>query len=325
MRKIKWGILGTAMICERDTIPGMLLSNNAELYAIAGRNKDKADGFKSKYGFKKAYYDYESLLDDPEIEAVYIPLPNTMHCEWSIKALNKHKHVLCEKPIAPSREDAEKMFDAARKNGVLLMEAFAYQHSPFMTALSNDIKSIGKINYISSKFLTSSYEDTNIRMRRETRGGSLYDLGVYSLSFILSILGEVPESCKAVAEFSNDNIDLLTHAILKYRSGVTADITSGMVMEKEENRWQCDFVIDGTKGTIVSNEFIFNGRGKQSYTIIDRAGDKVERVVDAPHNYMLEVEQLGNCIIAGDAPKVAEQFSLDNATTVDMILREIGY
>ena len=106
MKKIKWGVMGTAFICERSTFPGMLQADNCEMYAIAGRNMEKAEEFKEKYGFQKAYGSYEELIEDPEVEAVYIPLPNTMHYDWTIKTLKRGKHVLCEKPLAPTAEQA---------------------------------------------------------------------------------------------------------------------------------------------------------------------------------------------------------------------------
>ena len=115
MRRIKWGVLGTAYIFERDTAEGMKQAENCGLYAIAGRSMEKAQAFKEKYGFQKAYGSYEELLSDPEVEAVYIPLPNTLHYEWTLKALKAKKHVLCEKPLAPTAEEAEKMFKTARE------------------------------------------------------------------------------------------------------------------------------------------------------------------------------------------------------------------
>ena len=112
MKMIKWGVLGTAYIFERDTAEGMRQAENCELYAIAGRSMEKAQAFKEKYGFQKAYGSYDELLADPEVEAVYVPMPNTLHKEWTIKALNAKKHVLCEKPMAPNAAEAAEMFAA---------------------------------------------------------------------------------------------------------------------------------------------------------------------------------------------------------------------
>ena len=121
MRKVKWGVLGTAGIARGQTIPGMQLAEHCELYAVAGRNPEKAEQFRNEFGFQKAYGSYEELLADPEVEAVYIPLPNHIHCEWTVKALQAKKHVLCEKPLAMNAAEAEAMFRAAEENGMLLI------------------------------------------------------------------------------------------------------------------------------------------------------------------------------------------------------------
>lgn len=212
MRKIKWGVMGTAFICERSTFPGMLQAENCEMYAIAGRNMEKAERFKETYGFQKAYGSYEKLLADPKVEAVYIPLPNTMHYEWTIRALKSGKHVLCEKPLAPTEAQAEEMFKAAEENHVYLMEAFAYQHSPYIAAVRKEIENgtIGDVRYMESAYITSDYDQKNIRMRRDTLGGCTYDLGVYNTSLILRILGDEPAKVRAIASFSEEKIDTLT-------------------------------------------------------------------------------------------------------------------
>lgn len=212
MRKIKWGVMGTAYICERSTFPGMLQAENCEMYAIAGRNMEKAERFKETYGFQKAYGSYEKLLADPKVEAVYIPLPNTMHYEWTIRALKSGKHVLCEKPLAPTEAQAEEMFKAAEENHVYLMEAFAYQHSPYIAAVRKEIENgtIGDVRYMESAYITSDYDPKNIRMRRDTLGGCTYDLGVYNTSLILRILGDELAKVRAIASFSEEKIDTLT-------------------------------------------------------------------------------------------------------------------
>ena len=120
--KVKWGVLGTAGIAAGCTIPGMQKSEGCELYAIAGRSLSKAEDFKNRFGFARAYEGYDKLLEDPEVEAVYIPLPNDIHCEWVVKALNAGKHVLCEKPVAMNESELRRMFKAAKDNGRILMQ-----------------------------------------------------------------------------------------------------------------------------------------------------------------------------------------------------------
>ena len=177
MANVKWGVLGTADIARGQTIPAMKLAGNCDLYAVASRSLEKAQAFQQEFGFEKAYGSYDELLSDPEVEAVYIPLPNDLHCAWTIRALNAKKHVLCEKPLAVSRAQEESMFRAAEENGAHLMEAFAYLHSPIIAAIQKELDSIGEIRYLESAFITPRRADTDIRLRKETFGGALYDLG----------------------------------------------------------------------------------------------------------------------------------------------------
>lgn len=327
MRKIKWGVLGTAYIFERDTAEGMRRAENCELYAIAGRNMEKARAFQAKYGFQKAYGSYEELLADPEVEAVYIPLPNTMHVEWTIKALEAKKHVLCEKPLAPTAREAQRMFDAAKENGVWLMEAFAYQHSPFIAAVKEELDSgaIGDVRYVEAALITSDYDLTNIRMRWETLGGCTYDLGVYCSSLILRLLGKEPRKVQAISSFSPEGIDLYTAVLMEYEGGVKANFDCGMVLATERNSALDRFQIHGSLGSIESVVFGFNTPGQLQYRIKTFDGRDEIKTVEVPHNYALEVEQLGRCISCGETPAVTEAFSVSNARTIDAILKQIGY
>ena len=327
MRKIKWGVMGTAFIAEACTIPGMLEADNCEMYAIAGRNMEKAEQFKEKYGFRKAYGSYAELLADPEVEAVYIPLPNTMHYEWTIQALKNGKHVLCEKPLAPTEAQEEEMFAAAEENHVYLMEAFAYQHSPYIAALSEEISkgTIGDVCYIESAFITSDYNKKNIRMRRETLGGCTYDLGVYCSSLILRLLSEEPTKIKAAATFSEEKIDTLTYVVMEYGDGKKAAFSCGMVLATDLDRHIDRFEIQGTKGSIKGTGFEFNGDGELSYTVATFDGKEEVKTVSVPQNYRLEVEQLGRCVAGEETPAVTKEFSLANARIIDRILKEIGY
>ena len=327
MKKIKWGVMGTAYIFERDTAEGMRQAENCEMYAIAGRSLEKAEMFKEKYGFEKACGSYDELLTDPEVEAIYIPLPNTMHYEWTIRALKAKKHVLCEKPIAPTAKEAQEMFDAARENGVYLMEAFAYQHSPYIESLSREIQkgTIGDVRYMEAALITSDYNQNNIRMRRDSLGGCTYDLGVYCSSLILRILGKEPGKIQAVSTFSDEHIDLYTAVLMEYDNGIQANFDCGMVLATDKNSALDRFQIHGTKGSIKSEVFGFNAPGELKYRIQTFDGRDEIKTVSVPHNYRLEVEQLGRCITDGEKPVVTESFSLSNARTIDRILEAIKY
>lgn len=325
MRKIKWGVLGTAGIARTQTIPGMLEAENCELYAVAGRSMEKAEAFKAEFGFEKAYGSYQELLDDPQVEAVYIPLPNELHMEWTIRTLEAKKHVLCEKPIAPNEQQAKKMFDAAKENGVLLMEAFAYLHSPFVAAVKQEIEqgAIGDVVYLESAFVTGTYDISNIRMRRETCGGAMYDLGCYNTSLALWMIGREPSEVQAAALYSSEGVDAYSSALLTFDGGVHAALECGMVLPKSGEMRIDRFRIYGTKGFIKS-ETQFNEAGDVGYTVCVN-GEIAEKKIRAPQNYKLEVEQLGRCILNGEAPHVSEAFTLMNARTLDRIFEKMGY
>lgn len=326
MRKIKWGVLGTAGIAQSQTIPGMLEAENCELYAVAGRSLEKAEAFKAEFGFEKAYGSYQEMLDDPQVEAVYIPLPNELHMEWTIKTLEAKKHVLCEKPLAPNANDVQKMFDAAKANGVLLMEAFAYLHSPYVSALKQELEqgTIGDVVYLESAFVTGTYDVSNIRMRRETFGGAMYDLGCYNVSLALWLMGKEPSEVQATALYSPLGVDDYSSALLMFDGGVRAALESGMVLPKGGDVQRLDRVrVYGTKGYIKS-ETQFNQAGEVGYTVCAN-GEVIEKKLFAPQNYKLEVEQLGRCILDGETPHVSEAFSMMNARTLNRILEKMGY
>ena len=327
MDKVKWGVIGTAYIFERDTALGMKLADNCEMYAVAGRNPVKAMQFKEKYGFVKAYGSYDELLLDPDVEAVYIALPNNLHYEWTMKALRHKKHVLCEKPLAPTAYEASQMFRAAEENGVYLMEAFAYQHSPYIKAVKEEVKSgtIGEILYMEAALITSDYVKENIRMQKGTFGGCTYDVGVYAISLIQSLMGREPVSVKAISSSTSDGVDMYSTGIFEYENGARASFDCGMVLATEKNSFLDRFQIHGTKGSISSLKFNFNAPGTLSYVIRDFEGGETVKEVEVPQNYSLEISQLGRCVRGAETPYLTEDFSVPLARTVDRVLAGIGY
>lgn len=321
---VKWGVLGTANIARGCTIPGMKRADNCELYAIAGRSRKKAEAYKKEFGFARAYVGYDRLIEDPDVQAVYIPLPNHLHKEWVIRALRAGKHVLCEKPMALHAADAEEMFAAAAENNVLLMEAYAYLHSPYIASLKADIQSgiIGDVDYIETAFLTQGYED-DIRIYKEMGGGAVYDLGCYCTTMIQSLTDSVPEYVMADAEFNEHGADIFTAVIMKFKNGVRAAFNVGMIFPPERDARQDRLYIHGTKG-VIRSDVEYNQEGDLHYTILAK-GKKTERWVAAEQNYSLEIRQFGRCIENGEKPHISQQFSIKNAQLLDMILSKIGY
>ncbi len=319
-KKIKWGILGTAGIAKGQTIPAMQQAYNCELYAIAGRDIKKAESFKKEFGFAKAYGSYDELLVDSEVEAVYIALPNNMHKEWTIKCANAGKHILCEKPLSGTAKDVEEMIKACDDNNVVFMEAFAYLHSPLIKIVKEimDSGEIGEIKFIENTFLTSGYTD-NIRIRRETLGGSLYDLGCYNVSQALWLLDKMPVEVRALGDFTGERIDDCFMGYMKFDKDVRVSMLAGMCAGVRGDR----FYIYGEKG-MIEGTVQYNECGSKSIYVV-KGDERKEIIVDIPNNYMLEVEQMGRCILDGERPYVSNEFSLKVAKVNDMCLAAMGY
>ena len=328
-RKVKWGVLGTAGIAAGCTIPGMKKAKSCELYAIAGRSIEKAEAFQERFGFQKAYEGYDALLADPEVEAVYIPLPNNIHCEWVEKALKAHKHVLCEKPIAMNESELRRMFKTAKENGVILMEAYAYLHSPYVSSLKKivECEEIGKIDYIDTAFLTQDYSE-DFRLHKELGGGGIYDIGCYCTTMILSLVDSNIEYIKADAELEKTGVDHMAGVLIKFTNGVRASFNAGMMLGTDTNDRYDRLFIHGSKGYIRSN-VEYNQEGDLEFEITFKDG-KDERIlhkakVNSESNYCLEIEQLNDCILNGATPHISEEFSIKNMRLLDKILDMVGY
>ncbi len=324
MDKIKWGIIGTANVAAWGMIPGMKRAGNCELYAIAGRSLEKAESYKERFGFEKAYGSYDELLNDSEVQAVYIPLPNDIHIKWVKEALRKGKHVLCEKPLALNASEAEDMYKTAKECGVYLMEAYAYLHSPYVESLKNDVQSgiIGDVDYIESAFITQGYKE-DFRLHKELGGGAMYDLGCYCTTMILSLTDSDPVLVKAAAEFSDLGVDLNTSGIIKFQNGLRASFNVGMIFGEQSNSRFDRLYIHGSKGCIRS-EVEYNQEGDVSYRIL-KGDEVIERKVFVPNNYALEIEQMGRCILEGETPHITPEFSLKNSKLIDQVLSDIGF
>lgn len=318
-KTVKWGVLGTANIAKWCTIPGMQEANNCELYAIAGRSLEKAESFKEQYGFEKAYGSYDELIEDGDVQALYIPLPNHLHLPWVTKALKAGKHVLCEKPLAINASEAEEMFRVAKENDVYLMEAYAYLHSPYVASLKADIQSgiLGEIEYIESAFIGQEFTE-DFRLHRAYGGGAIYDLGVYSSSMILSLVDSEVDFAKAVYEMGGEDVDIHSACIMRFANGVRASFNAGFLFKAGSNSRFDRLFIHGSKADIRS-EVEYNRAGDFSYRIITKEGEIVRKGY-APSNYRLEVEQLTRCILEGEKPLITPEFSIKNAKLLDRIL-----
>ena len=247
---VKWGILGCARVANRAVGPGIQRSSNGIIYAVASRSMDKAKDYASRFGVQQAYGSYEALLKDPEVQAVYIPLPNALHKEWTVRAAESGKHVLCEKALASNASEAQQMVDTCRTNHVLLMEAFQYRLHPQNLAVKKLTAEgrIGKVIGIAAVFSARRAEEGNIRLIKELGGGAMGDMGCYCLNIARFITGAEPISVFARGEFGDDGLDWRVTADLEFPDGVNAWIDTSQRLPGEAVYMSCE--IFGERGRI---------------------------------------------------------------------------
>jgi D-xylose 1-dehydrogenase (NADP+, D-xylono-1,5-lactone-forming) len=222
---LRIGILGAANIARAFTA-AVAPSKLVTVAAVASRDAAKAEAFARECGIARALGSYEALLADPAIDAIYNPLPNTLHAEWSIRAVEAGKHVLCEKPLATTAADARAMFAAAKKHNVHLVEAYPYRSQPQTLKLQELLKAgaVGKLQLIRASFGVPFSDATNIRLRPDVGGGALLDAGSYAVSLILLAAGERPTRVNATAQWFDTGVDRTTVATLEFASGLLAQM-----------------------------------------------------------------------------------------------------
>jgi predicted dehydrogenase len=286
--RVRWGILSTADI-NRKVIPGAHASEKVELVAVASRDQARADAYAQTWEIERAYGSYEALLADPEIEAVYISLPNNMHCDWSIKALEAGKHVLCEKPLSRHAEEVESAFDAAERAGRLLSEAFMYRHNPQTKRAKElvDGGAVGELRLIRAAFSYGLYDEENIRLRTDVDGGALMDVGCYAVSGSRLFGGE-PERVYGEAWFGPSGTDWVFGGTLRFPGDVIGVFDCGTALPERD-----ELEAIGSEGSL----FLDDPWHCNVPVIELRRGGEVERIELEPvDSYQLELENVSDAI-----------------------------
>ncbi|MBT8395595.1 MAG: Gfo/Idh/MocA family oxidoreductase, partial [Gemmatimonadetes bacterium] len=223
-RKLSWGVISTAKIGQRAVNPAIQASSNGELLAVASRDAGKARAFAEEAGIPTSYGSYQALLDDPSIDAVYNPLPNSLHREWTIRAVEQGKHILCEKPLALDAAECREMEAAAAANGVKLMEAFMYRFHPRTERVLEMVREgeVGDIRQIRSSFTFPLDRPDDIRWDRELGGGALMDVGCYCINVSRTLAGREPVEVRAMANFRDGGVDQQMAGSLRFEDGLLA-------------------------------------------------------------------------------------------------------
>lgn len=223
MTNLRWGILSTADIGRKKVIPGIQAAERSTVVAIASRDAERARSAAAEAGIPRVHASYEALLADPDVDAVYIPLPNHLHATWTIAAARAGKHVLCEKPLATTAADAERMIEACESAGVRLMEAFMYRLHPSWVAVRELVASgrIGRLVAVQSWFSYFNDDATNIRNIRAFGGGALFDVGCYNVNLSRMLFGSEPTRVEAsLVRDPVSGVDTLTSAMLEFDQGI---------------------------------------------------------------------------------------------------------
>jgi xylose dehydrogenase (NAD/NADP) len=311
MEPVKWGIVSTANI-NRNVIPGAHASDKVELLGVASRDQAKADGYAQEWKIPRAYGTYEALLADDEIEAVYISLPNTLHCEWSIKAMEAGKHVLCEKPLSRHPEDVERTFDAAERTGMHLSEAFMWRHNPQTKKLQELVESgaIGEVRLIRSSFSYSLYDEQNIRLQTEVEGGALMDVGCYCVSGSRLFGGE-PTSARGEAWYGKTGTDWVFTGLLHFPNDVLATFDCGTALP---NRHELEVI--GSEGSLmVADPWHCKKPGIEL-----RTEHGVERIeLGFADSYRLELENVSDAIRGEGELLLGRADALGQARTLEAL------
>lgn len=329
-KTVRWGVLGCSGIGKSRTIPGLLACENAELYAIAGRNEEKLKAYAEPFAPKKLYTDYQALLDDENVDAVYLPLPNGIHMEWVKKAAAAGKHILCEKPMALTEEQVREMFAAAKEHGVLLEEAYAYRHAQLVQKVKEIVDSgaIGRIRYLESKHSTFDTNRSGIRYQKGNGGGAVYDVTCYNVSLASYLFGKDPEDMSVYCGFDKETgVDVSDAVMLRYEEGVTAMLYAGL----DAYRRGCYSILGETGRIDVDHKFnssgvchirVSTGARPQGAEYVDETTTEYTTWVD--DNYKKEIELFSDAVLNGSALTVSEEESLRTARVCDAIRRAGG-
>ncbi len=288
---VRWGILSTAGIND-EIIGGAAESDRVEILAVASRDAGRAEAYARDKGIERSYGTYEELLEDPDVEAVYIPLPNGMHIPWTMRALQAGKHVLCEKPLSRRADDVVSAFDLAESAGLVLSEAFMWRHHPQTKRLGELMQdgTIGRLRIIRASFsfdLAGRHGPEDTRFDPELDGGALMDVGCYCLNAIRFAGGE-PERVRAEQVLGESGVDVVFTATLRLPDDVLAHFDCGFVLP-----YRHELEIVGEKASI----FLDDPWHPRSLVIELRRNGEVERVeVEQANSYRLELENVSDTI-----------------------------
>jgi D-xylose 1-dehydrogenase (NADP+, D-xylono-1,5-lactone-forming) len=324
-RRLRWGVIGTANIARGVVIPAIQQSTFGSVEVIGSRDLEKARSIAQSLGIGRAVGSYAALLDDSNIDAVYIPLPNALHAEWTIRAAQAGKAVLCDKPLATSAKDAARQIEACSKHGVSLMEGFMYRFHPQTRRVQQLIAygAIGQVREVHAHLsvnILRTFDASNIRYQAGLGGGSLFDMGCYTVNISRTVFGSEPE--RVVGRMHIDptlGVDTSATGILEFAEG-TATISCSFAADG-----QGTYTIVGTEGTIEVPRGILPGLGTRAaqglVVVVDADGNRREELFEPVNQYRNMVDAFAESVLNKQPPPLPAEDGLNNVKVLEALTR----
>lgn len=314
-----FGIISTANIGVKAVIPAIQASDH-EVVAIASRDGERAEAVAADFGIERSYASYEALLADDDLDAVYNPLPNSLHAEWTKRAADHGRHVLCEKPLAVDAAEARDVAEYCAEAGVTLMEAFMYRYHPRTERAAELAESaLGDLRHVHATFqFPLRGRPNDVRLNPDLAGGSLMDVGCYTVSAARLFLGE-PDRVYANSHDSRDcGVDTQFTGLLEYPDGVTATLTSGFDTQNAQH-----YRVEGTDGWLEIPD-AFNPQGSDRVTLeYATDGRQVEESFEPTDHYRLQVDHFAECVERGVAPRTDSAEAIRNMAVIDALYESV--
>jgi len=308
---LRWGVLSTANITRK-----LLASGGGTFTAVASRSAERAEAFGLEHGIARRHDSYEALLADPEVDAVYVPLPNALHVEWAVRALEAGKHVLCEKPMSRRPEDVERAFDVAEREGRVLAEAFMWRHHPQLRRARDLIADgvIGHLRLVRAAFSFVARDPDDIRLQDDLDGGGLMDVGCYCVSGMRAVVGADPERVYAEQVIGGNGVDVAMVAALRFPGDVLGTLDCGLSFAAHD-----ELEAIGDEGSLFLDD---PWHGREAIVEVRRADGSVERIETGPANsYALELADFEAAMRGERPPLLGRDDALSQARTIAALYR----
>jgi predicted dehydrogenase len=315
--RVGWGVISTANIARRAVLPAIQRSRNGELAAVGSRDAGKAAALAAELAIPCAYGSYEELLAEPAVQAVYIPLPNSMHREWAIRAAEAGKHILCEKPLAMDAAECNAMAAAAREHGVVLMEAFMYRFHPQLERVREliDQGAVGEPRLIRASFTFRVTNPANIRLQKDLGGGSLMDVGCYCVNLGRTLFGAEPAEVQAFATWSAGGVDEQLVASMSFANNRYVQFDCALTLARRET-----YQVVGTEGVIDVPVAFLPGVSDTQIHIRDAQGARTETIAGVDE-YQLMVEHFADCVRGRATPRYPAAEAAANMLAIAALYR----